>query len=122
LKDQSQGGSRQESRTEQLYKTAEYNRKRREELHGMIKNKEEEELKECTFKPQMRNGHSEARMRTKEEFLFSQSKFMKEKEEKVRKAQEDNLMKETSGKWNKKGKVNEEEWIKRFYKKDSEKK
>ncbi len=87
----------------------------------MIKDKEEEELKECTFKPRMRKGESEQRMRTKEEFLFSQNKFLRDKDEKVKKAQEEMLMKETAGKWNKKGKIIEEEWIQRFYKKEAKK-
>lgn len=49
--------------------------------------REDEELKECTFKPQTRRPQTgTVDKRSKDEFLKSQQKFIKEKEEKIVKA------------------------------------
>lgn len=52
----------------------------------MNKGREEEELKECTFKPQMKSKTAAQQTRSKQEFIESQEKFIKVREEKIKKA------------------------------------
>ena len=77
-------GEKKGSHIEKLYKDAEYSRKKREELHSLVVNKDDEELKECTFQP-----HSDKadKKRTHTQFLDDQNKFIKEKDEKMKKIQ-----------------------------------
>jgi hypothetical protein len=43
-------------------------------------------MKECTFTPVMATNEKDTKKRSKEEFLQDQQKFLKEKEEKLKKA------------------------------------
>lgn len=47
--------------------------------------KEDDELKECTFKPVRLTQDSESKTRTKEEFLESQKKFLQQKQDNLKK-------------------------------------
>jgi hypothetical protein len=68
-----------------------------EERSSLIKNKEEEALKFCTFHPSTFKRAGEGKIRSTNEFLESQNNFLRTKEEKLRKAKEELHERETAG-------------------------
>mmetsp|Transcript_33935 Transcript_33935/g.33068 ORF Transcript_33935/g.33068 Transcript_33935/m.33068 type:complete len:99 (+) Transcript_33935:440-736(+) len=80
----------------------------------------EDEMKECTFRPNT-GSKLEFKKRSNLEFISSQDRYLKERKEKIQRAELDQRNKEMGGKQAKKLKLDDKQWVERFSKKEERK-